>query len=154
MTMLDTKPPAQGELIITRVFNAPRDLVFKAWTDPRLATTWWGPKDHPAVHVEMDVRPGGAWRGHLRSTETGRDLWHKGVYREVVAPERLVFTFAWEEDGERGLETLVTITFAAQGRKTLMTMRQAPFQSAEERDGHGGGWTSCFDRLDEYLADQ
>jgi uncharacterized protein YndB with AHSA1/START domain len=148
----DIKPSAKGELTITRVFNAPRVLVFKVWTDPRHAVKWWGPVHHPAAHLEMDVRPGGAWCARLRSTETGKDLWHRGVFREVVAPERLVFTFAWDEDGERGLETLVTVTFAEQGGKTLMTFRHAPFQSAAERDGHQGGWTSCFDRLDAELA--
>lgn len=144
--------PAQRELVITRIFNAPRETVFKAWTDPRHALNWWGPRDHPATHVEMDVRPGGVWRGLLRSTQTGQELRHNGVFREVVAPERLVFTFAWEEEGERGLETLVTITFAEQNGKTLMTFRQTPFESDAERDGHRGGWSSAFDRLDEKLA--
>jgi uncharacterized protein YndB with AHSA1/START domain len=143
---------SRHELVITRVFNAPRALVFKAWTDPRYAMNWWGPRDHPAIHVAMDARPGGAWRNCLRSVEDGRELWHRGVFHEVVAPERLVFTFAWEEDGERGLETLVTITFAEEGNKTRMTFRQTPFQSIAERDGHHGGWSSAFDRLDEHLA--
>ena len=136
-----------------RVFNAPRDIVWKAWTDPKYAVHWWGPKHHPATHLEMDVRPGGVWRGTLRSVEDGSELSHRGVFREVTAPERLVFTFAWDEEGERGLETLVTITFADQNGKTLMTFRQIPFQSAEERDGHRGGWTSAFDRFDEQLAE-
>jgi uncharacterized protein YndB with AHSA1/START domain len=141
----------ERELVIKRVFNAPRDLVFKAWTDPDHIAKWFGPRDHPAREVNVDVRPGGQWRGCLRSTETGNDLWLGGVYREVVPPERLVFTFAWEEEGERGLETVVTITLAEQGEKTLMTFRQVPFQSAGELDGHRGGWTSCFDRLDDLL---
>jgi uncharacterized protein YndB with AHSA1/START domain len=144
--------PAERELVVTRVFDAPRALVFKVWTDPSHAGIWWGPKDHPATEMEMDVRPGGVWRGCLRSTDDGRELWLGGVFREIAAPERVVFTFAWEEAGERGLETLVTITFAEQGGKTLMTFRQTPFQSVEERDGHRGGWTSSFDRLDEYVT--
>ena len=144
--------PAERELVITRVFAAPRALVFEAWTDPRHAMSWWGPVDHPATHVEMDVRPGGRWRHRLTSPETGQDLWHGGVFREVAAPERLVFTFAWEEEGERGLETLVTVTFPEESGKTRMTFRQVPFQSVEERDGHRGGWTSTFDRLDRHLA--
>jgi len=152
MAIAGIKPSAKGELTITRVFNAPRVLVFKTWTDPRHAMNWWGPVDHPAAHLEMDVRPGGTWCARLRSTETGKDLWHRGVFREVLAPERLVFTFTWDEEGERGLETLVTVTFAEQGGKTLMTFRHAPFQSAAERDGHQGGWSSCFDRLDAELA--
>jgi uncharacterized protein YndB with AHSA1/START domain len=91
------------ELVIMRVFNAPRDIVWKAWTDPKYAVHWWGPKDYPATQLEMDVRPGGVWRGQLRSVEDGRILSHRGVFREVSAPERLVFTFAWDEEGERGL---------------------------------------------------
>jgi uncharacterized protein YndB with AHSA1/START domain len=144
--------PAERELVITRVFDAPRDLVFKAWTDARHAKSWWGPRDYPATHLEMDVRPGGVWRGRLRSTNDGKELGLGGVFREVVAPERVVFTFAWEEEGERGLETLVTVTFAEQDGKTRMTFRQTPFQSIEERDGHRGGWSSSFDRLEEYVT--
>lgn len=144
--------PAERELVITRVFDAPRSLVFKVWTDPRHAKNWWGPRDYPATQLEMDVRPGGVWRGCLRSTEAGKELWHGGVFREVAEPERVVFTFAWEEAGERGLETLVTVTFAERHGKTTMTFRQVPFQSVEERDGHRGGWNSSFDRLQEHLA--
>jgi len=100
----------------------------------------------------MDVRPGGVWRGRLRSTSDGKELGLGGVFREVVAPELVVFTFAWEEEGERGLETVVTVTFAERDGKTQMTFRQVPFQSAEERDGHRGRWTSSFDRLEEYVT--
>ena len=146
----DSKAPAR-DLTMTRVFDAPRTLVFKAWTDPDHAMNWWGPSHHPAVHIEMDVRPGGTWRHCLRSAETGKDLWQGGVFREVVAPERLVFTFAWEEEGERGLETVVTVTFVERDGKTRMTFRQTPFQSDGERDGHHGGWSSTFDRLVDHL---
>lgn len=140
------------ELLITREFNAPRTLVWKAWTDPHHIKNWWGPKAHPAIEMNMEAQPGGTWRACLQSAETGEKLWHKGVFREVIKPERIVFTFAWEEEGERGLETIVTITFAEQNGKTQMTFHQAPFQSVAERDGHHGGWTSCFDRLDEQLV--
>jgi uncharacterized protein YndB with AHSA1/START domain len=143
---------SDSELVITRVFDAPRALVFEAWTDPRHARNWWGPRDYPAIHLEMDVRPGGAWRGCLRSNESGKELWHRGAFREVAPPERVVFTFAWEEEGERGLETLVTLTFVEEDGRTRMTFRQVPFQSVEERDGHREGWTSSFDRLAEHLA--
>jgi uncharacterized protein YndB with AHSA1/START domain len=142
----------ERELAITRVFDAPRSVVFRAWTDPRQIMSWWGPRDYPATHLEMDLRPGGAWRGCLRSKEDGRELWQRGVFREVVEPDRLVFTFAWDEEGERGLETLVTVTFAEQDGKTRMNFHQTPFQSSEERDGHQGGWNSTFDRLAESLA--
>lgn len=140
------------ELVLTRLFDAPRELVFRMWTDPRHAMRWWGPKHHPAVQLDMNVRPGGRWRNCLRSVETGTELWQNGTFREVVAPERLVFTFMWEEEGERGIETLVTVTFADEGGKTRMTLRQSPFHSMAERDGHGEGWTSSFDRLAEHLS--
>lgn len=144
----------QHELVIDRVFDAPQDLVFKAWTDPHHAIQWWGPKAYPSSHMEMDARRGGVWRGCLKSVETGEELWLGGVFREVVFPGRLVFTFAWEEEGERGLETLVTVTFAEEGGRTRMLLRQAPFQSAAERDGHNEGWSGALDRLDEFLAQQ
>jgi uncharacterized protein YndB with AHSA1/START domain len=139
-------------LTITRLFAAPRALMFKVWTDATHVAKWWGPRDYPATQLTMDVRPGGRWRGRLQSKEDGRVLWHGGVFREVVPPERLVFTFAWEEEGERGLETVVTVTFTDQDGRTLMTFHQAPFKSTGERDGHGGGWTSTFDRLEEALV--
>jgi uncharacterized protein YndB with AHSA1/START domain len=146
------KPTAERALTITRTFDAPRALLFEVWTDPKHVRNWWGPRDYPATHIKMDVRPGGRWRHCLHGTEDGRDLWLGGVFREVVAPERLVFTFAWEEEGERGLETLVTVTFVERDGKTLMTFRHEPFQSVEEREGHQGGWTSTFDRLEQHLA--
>jgi len=151
-TQSSISDPAERALVIKRVFDAPRDLVFMVWTDPRHAMSWWGPRDYPATVMEMDARPGGRWRHCLTSAEDGRDLWQGGVFREVVPPERLVFTFAWEEEGERGHETLVTVLFADEGGKTRMTFRHEPFQSVEQRDGHSGGWTSTFDRLDEHLA--
>ncbi|MBI3787008.1 MAG: SRPBCC domain-containing protein [Ignavibacteriales bacterium] len=147
-----TQKPVKKELLFTREFDAPRPLVWKAWTDPNHVKNWWGPRAHPSIEMKMVVQPGGTWRACLQSAETGEKLWHRGIFREVVKPERIVFTFAWEEEGERGLETLVTITFAEHGEKTRMTFHQSPFQSVAERDGHQYGWASCFDRLDEHLT--
>ena len=88
----------------------------------------------------------------MRSPQWG-DLWNGGVYREIVEPERLVFTFAWEdENGRRGHETLVTVTFAEEGGRTKMTFRQAVFESVEDRDGYAGGWSESFERLAAHLA--
>ena len=144
---------AEQELVITRRFDAPRQRVFEAWTDPRHAKSWWGPRDYPLTYLEMDVRPGGAWRGRLTSTKDGEELWQHGVIREIQAPDRLVFTFAWDqEEGAPGRETVVTVTLEEDGDGTLMTFRQSPFDSAENREGHRGGWSSSFDRLDEVLA--
>ncbi len=144
---------AERELVIVRVFDAPRRRVFEAWADPAQAKQWMGPRGFTTTHQEGDLRAGGAWRLCLRRDDDGKELWQGGVYREVVEPERLVFTFAWDQaDRRRGHETLVTVTFAEQQGRTTMTFRQAAFESVEERDGHGDGWNSTFDRLGECLA--
>ena len=141
------------ELEITRVFDAPRELVFTAWTDPGQLARWWGPHGFSAPSVALDVTPGGAWRTCMRNDADGGELWASGVYREVVAPERLVFSYAWDTaDGAPGHETLVTVTFDDLGDKTRMTFRQAVFQSVQERDEHRGGWSQCFDELAAYLS--
>jgi uncharacterized protein YndB with AHSA1/START domain len=113
---------------------------------------WLGPKDWTAPSCTMDFRPGGAYRACIRSP-SGNENWMRGIYREIVEPERLVFTFSWEnKEGELGRENLVTITFAEQGGKTRMIFRQAFFETIENRDSHHGGWSECFDRLGQYLA--
>jgi uncharacterized protein YndB with AHSA1/START domain len=147
-------PPADRVLGIDRVFDAPRELVWKAWTDPAQASRWMGPHGFTATHLEQDLRPGGAWRTCLRRDVDGEELWHGGVYREVAEPERLVFTFAWDgPDGRPGPETLVTVLFAEHGPgRTRMTFRQGVFDTAANRDGHRGGWSECFERLASHLA--
>lgn len=145
-------PQAERVLRITRTFDAPRELVFKVWTSPNTMLNWWGPKLHPATQMQMDVRPGGKWRGCLTGVEDGRALWQHGIFTEVNPHDLLAFTFVWEEQGERGIETLVTIRFTDENGKTRMDFEQTPFQSAAERDGHQGGWSSMFDRLAEFLA--
>lgn len=152
MNLLNNKDVRQNslELVITRVLDAPPMLVYKVWTEPEHMARWMGPKGFTAPSVKMDVREGGHYRALIRSAE-GKDYWFQGVYREVVAAKRLVFTFAWEEDGERGQENLVTITFAEENGKTRMTFKQAPFKSIEERDGHDGGWSEAFDKLAAYV---
>jgi uncharacterized protein YndB with AHSA1/START domain len=139
------------ELVITRLLDAPPMLVYKVWTEPEHMVRWMGPKGFTAPSARLDVREGGQYRALIRSPE-GKDYWFHGVYREVVENKRLVFTFAWEEDGERGLENLITLTFTEENGKTRMTFKQAPFQSVEERDGHEGGWSEAFDKLTAYVV--
>ena len=141
----------QHELVITRTFDAPRALVFRAWTKPEHMVRWRGPKDFTAPSCTMDFRSGGAYRACIRSPD-GQEYWMRGIYREIVEPERLIFTFSWEEDGERGRENLITVTFGEQGDKTRMTFRQAFFESVEQRDSHQQGWSECLERLAQYLA--
>jgi uncharacterized protein YndB with AHSA1/START domain len=143
---------AAWELLLTRVFDAPRRLVFKAWTEPAQLVRWWGPRGFRTPSCKMDVRPGGTWRACMRSPE-GTDHWLHCVYREVVEPERLVFTWAWEDaEGKPGHETLVTVNFLEQDAKTKLIVHQGVFESANARDLHKQGWSSGLDRLAEYLA--
>jgi uncharacterized protein YndB with AHSA1/START domain len=135
------------ELVIRRTFDAPRELVWRAWNDPEHAKRW-GPKGFTTPEREMDLRPGGAWRAMMVSPD-GKPYRQHGVVREVVPPERLAFTFIW--DDEPDVEMLVTVTFAERGGMTEMTFRQTGFPSAASRDGHEGGWTEAFDRLTEVV---
>jgi uncharacterized protein YndB with AHSA1/START domain len=140
------------ELVITRVFDAPRGLVFKAWTEPGRLARWWGPRGFTTPVCEMDVRPGGAFRFGMRSPQ-GTNHWLRGVFREIVAPERLVCTWAWEdEEGKPGHETLLTVTFADHDGKTRLVLRQAVYESVTSRDAHRDGWGSGLDCLAEYLT--
>jgi uncharacterized protein YndB with AHSA1/START domain len=141
-------PPAESTLFIKRTFDAPRDLVWEAWSDPEQAKQWWGPDGFTAPIVELDERPGGKWRALMRSPD-GKDLWQHGVYREIVPPELTSYTFVWDEQPDR--EMLVTVAFAERGDKTEITFRQGIFNSTEERDGHRDGWNQTFDRFAAYL---
>ena len=119
---------------------------------PAVASQAMDADQHPRI-IAGALRAGGRWRTCLRRDEDGKELWQGGIYREVVEPERLVFTFAWDQDdGSPGHETLVTVTFAEQGERTRMTFRQAVFATEESCAGHRGGWNSAFDRLAEALT--
>ena len=138
-------------LEITRVFDAPRDLVFSMWSNPDHVRRWWHPSGFTTPAFEMDFREGGRYRYCIRNGTT--DSWAEGVYREISVPERLVFTFRWDSgDAVHGADTLVTVTFKAQGDKTLMTFRQEPFASLERRDAHAVGWGQVLDSLAEFIA--
>ena len=145
----------EPELVMTHVFDAPRALVFAAWTENHHLERWQGAPEGFTVTTELsDIRPGGAYRIRMRSPE-GEVHRLQGVYREIVPPERIVFTHAWlDADGTPGQETLVTLTFAERGGKTELTLRQTGFRSEASRDGHAEGWASTFNRLARYLNDE
>jgi uncharacterized protein YndB with AHSA1/START domain len=153
------------ELVVTRVFDAPRELVFKAWAEPERLVRWWGPKGYTTPSCTIDFRPGGAWRFCMRSPE-GVDLWCRGVYLEIVEPERIVCTdlFVDEQGNPVGpayyglspdgpSETLITVTFTEHDARTTLTIRQViGFPPASERDGMQQGWSESLDRLADFLA--
>lgn len=144
--------PSEHVLVLTRLYDAPRSLLFKLWTDPKHVVRWWGPRDFTTTSCAIDARPGGQFRICICAPD-GTEHWMRGTYREIVAPERLVFTFAWEnETGAPGHETLVTVQFAERGQRTELTFRQAFFETRESRDSHASGWSECLDRLEQYLA--
>lgn len=149
MTVLDT--PLAHELVLTRDFAAPRERVFAAWTDVRQASRWWGPRDFTMLSCEMDVRPGGAWRRRMRAPD-GSVIEKRGVYREVAAPERLVFTYLTKRPGILDPETLVTVTFTDLGQRTRVTLHQSALESDVARIDHQGGWTGALERLATFVA--
>jgi uncharacterized protein YndB with AHSA1/START domain len=151
-----TTPLAERELTITRIFDAPRELVFKAWTDPRHMAQWWGPKGFTNPVCEMDVRPGGALRIVMRAPD-GADHAMRGVFREVVEPERLVFTnIAVDAEGYVLLEGLTIVTFAEHDGKTKLTLQTSAAgvaaEAAQMLAGMEQGWTQSLDRLTACLA--
>lgn len=140
------------ELVITRVFEAPHDLVFAAWTDLDQLAVWSGPTGFTIPSVDGDLQPGGAWRMCMTSEQHGT-FWCHGVWCEIAPPERLVFTTAWEDpNGGPEHEMLVTVTFADLGGTTEMTFHQAAFIHEQSRDSHDDGWSACFDKLAVHLA--
>jgi Uncharacterized conserved protein len=120
----------ESELVITRTFDAPRELVWKAWTEDM--DKWSAPPQFTMPVSEGDVRPGGKWRACMKNRQDGTELWLGGVYREVVKPEKLVFTHAWDgPDGKPGPETLVTVTLLRKpGKPKCIFARQDSIQSS------------------------
>ena len=147
--------PSDREIVGSRIMDAPPELVFKAYTDPELIPRWWGPRRYATTVDRMDVRPGGVWRFVHRAADGGEYAFN-GVYREIVPPKRLVYTFNYE--GAPGHEAVETVTFEeAEGGKTRMTDHLL-FETREERDGmlNSGmeeGAAETIDRLAELLRE-
>jgi uncharacterized protein YndB with AHSA1/START domain len=145
--------PTDREIVITRVFDAPRAQVFQALIDPQLIPHWWGPREGKMIVDRMEVRPGGAWR-FVHRGPTGDETAFRGIYREITPPTKLVYTFEWE--GMPGYISVETMTLTEDAGKTVMT-DSLLFHTTEERDGmlqpdmEDGARTS-MDRLDELLA--
>jgi uncharacterized protein YndB with AHSA1/START domain len=141
-------------LRLVRVFDAPRERVYAAWTDPEQFAEWFGPQGVRTVYCDLDVRVGGAWR--LQGEDERRRYAVSGVYLEVKPPERLRFTWAWHDKGEhantREHETVVTVEFRALGARTEMNLVQGRFVDATGTANHNRGWTSSLVKLDALLA--
>ena len=155
---------------ISRVFDAPRDKVWKAWTEAERLKHWWGPKGFVVTHCKVDLRPGGMMHYCLR-TPDGNEMWGKFVYREIVKPERLVWINSFsDKDGGTTVhpmspdwprEMLSTALFEEQGGMTRLTVHWVPVDSStqierktfeEGRDSMKMGWTGTFEQFAAYLA--
>ncbi|MEO0827787.1 MAG: SRPBCC family protein [Cyanobacteria bacterium J06642_9] len=157
----DKIDPSELEIVITRVFNAPRELVFQVWTEPDHIAQWWGPKGFTTRVTELDLRPGGTWRYVMTSPE-GKEYPVKGVFREIIPPERLVTTDRFDGVSEQGAdlpqEMVTTAAFEDLGNQTKLILTTT-HPSVEERRKHEemgaiGGWNSSFDRLQDYLENK
>jgi uncharacterized protein YndB with AHSA1/START domain len=141
-------------LTITRVFDAPRERVWKEWTEPERFADWFGggEAEVPVSTVVMDVREGGAWRATMLADSGRLEIHWYGEYREVVEPERLVLTFCDTPDAGRFELVTVVLTELGDGR-TEMLFTQSGRMTPEEYERAGSGWSSFFDRIEERLAD-
>lgn len=139
-------------LQLKRRFEAEREKVFQAWTEPEALKRWFGPPGYEATLVEMDLRVGGRYRVGMKKLPDGEVFYTHGIYREVRPPARLVYTWAWERSDMDVGETLVTVEFLDQGAQTEVVLTHNLFPNDEGRDKHLQGWQGCLDRLADYLA--
>jgi uncharacterized protein YndB with AHSA1/START domain len=144
---------AEEGLTITRVFDAPRDQVWREWTEPERFADWYGGSEAevPVSTVSMDVREGGSWRATMFAGPGRREIQWKGEYREVVEPERLVFTVS-DQPGEDAYELVIVVLTDLGDGRTEMHFEQRGRMSAEQYERAGQGWSTFFDRIDERLA--
>ncbi len=151
MTASNVRGPAfapKGELVLTRSFDAPRDLVFKLWTDPQHVAKWWGPHGFTTTIERMDVRPGGAWRYSMRGPD-GRDYPFAGEYVEIVPPERIVFLGTIHS--KTGHDVWTEVRFVERDGKTQIRIHQVYGFEGDATRGAPIGWSQQLDRLEKYL---
>jgi uncharacterized protein YndB with AHSA1/START domain len=150
---VEVSTPSEREILITRMFDAPRDLVFEAHTSCEHMSNWWGPRKYEFASCELDFRPGGTWR-IVHRADGEEDQGFRGEFREIVPPEKIVWTFEWE--GMPGHVSVETLTLEEQDGKTLLTATSV-YDTVEDRDamlqsGMEEGMVETYDRLDEYLV--
>lgn len=162
-TMHAAPSATEREVLITRVFDAPRELVFQAWTDPEHLRRWFAPRGCTVEFPFIDLRQGGEFRSCVR-TPDGQDCWCKGTYLEIVAPERIVYSIGMADehgnpvdsaagkDPEWPRETVVTVTFAEHGNQTKLTLHQNVSEEVAKRTGAYPSWLQMLDLLAESLG--
>ena len=146
---MSVQSAVKPSLTLKRRLKASPAKVFAAWTDPEKIKRWMGPGEVKVVHAESDARVGGRYRWHMKSPE-GDEHDVSGVYREIVADKKLVFTWAWKSAPEQ--ETLVTVVLKPDGDGTLLTLTHEQFADEESRDGHNRGWNGALEKLEKLFA--
>jgi uncharacterized protein YndB with AHSA1/START domain len=142
----------EATLHVQRLFDAPRERVFRAWTDPAWIARWWGPPDSIKV-IEVDFRIGGQYRYTVKESN-GATWYLVGTYQEIIPLERLVYTWAFENtQADYGPPTLVTVDFVARGDQTEVIVTHERFQSDESRIAHSAGWEQCLDGIAALLRE-
>jgi uncharacterized protein YndB with AHSA1/START domain len=147
-----SKPPfvPEAQLNLSRVFSAPRDIVFRAWTDPHHLAQWWGPRGCSTVIDEMDIRPGGAWRYAMHAPD-GNVYRFDGVYIEIAEPERLVFDgFIHGSPAQR---VWTEVTFRERAGQTEVNVCQYYTFVSDATRGASIGWNQQLDRFAEFLRE-
>jgi uncharacterized protein YndB with AHSA1/START domain len=139
------------ELKLDRTFEAPLALVWRLWEIRDHMIRWWGPEIFTCIELDWELTPGRPWRAMMASRQFNRKISRmSGVIREVVKNKRIVFTFAWDEDSGRDMDTVVTVTFTEKNGATVQSFHQTPFSGVEIRDMHVGGWNSLINKQQLY----
>jgi len=139
-------------LTVSRVIATTPEKLFDAFTKPDILLKWWGPEGASVGDHELDIRVGGRWRTALENSMGGTFVC-SGVYKAIERPRHIAFTWAWlQENGERGHETLVDVSFEKVERGTRLTVVQKTFENGAQRDLHGQGWNSTFNKLEQLFA--
>ncbi len=139
---------------LKRIYAAPRARVFAAWTERAQIEKWFAPRGFTIEEYAGAASPGVAWRAAMRSRQGG-DYRSSGVCKEIIEPEKIVYTHSWEDENDaRSPETTVTVEFSEFHGMTVLVFHQALFPTAESRDSHEEGWCTCLERLAEHLGEQ
>ncbi|MFQ5657185.1 MAG: SRPBCC domain-containing protein [Candidatus Methylomirabilales bacterium] len=150
--MIHPNPNPEATLQLKRTLAAPREKVFRAWTEPDAVKHWFGPPGYQTSVAEIDLRVGGRYRFGMRQLPDGEVFYNSGTYREVQPPARLVYTWRWERADMDFGETLVTVEFLDRGGETELVLTHELFPNTEERDRHTWGWNGTLDRLVQFLG--
>ncbi|RYZ13633.1 MAG: SRPBCC domain-containing protein [Alphaproteobacteria bacterium] len=140
------------ELRIERTFDAPLALVWRLWEDRDHMIRWWGPESFTCLDLDWQLDPGKPWRARMASKQYNRKVSHmSGVITEVETRKRIVFTFGWDEETGREVESVITVEFREANGQTIQSFHQTPFVSAALRDSHVGGWNSLINKQQLYV---